>query len=121
MTEPVVLINALEAPADKAGHFIAAWEATRDFLQSQPGYIETALLNPGAGGDLVDGQACCLGSRWARASRWLSSHWWVVPVATWRAWARPDRLRSALSHRPRAPGSRCAARQPLRLLLHGVR
>ena len=43
MTEPVVLINAFEVPADKAGHFIAAWEATRDFLQSQPGYIETAL------------------------------------------------------------------------------
>jgi heme oxygenase (mycobilin-producing) len=43
MPEPVVLINALEVPADKAGHFIAAWEATRDFLQSQPGYIETAL------------------------------------------------------------------------------
>jgi heme oxygenase (mycobilin-producing) len=43
MTEPVVLINAFEVPADRAGHFIAAWEATRDFLRSQPGYIETAL------------------------------------------------------------------------------
>lgn len=43
MTEAVVLINAFEVPADKAGHFIAAWEATRDFLRSQPGYIETAL------------------------------------------------------------------------------
>jgi heme-degrading monooxygenase HmoA len=51
MTEPVVLINAFEVPADQAGQFIAAWEATRDFLQSQPGYIETALhqaLTPNA-------------------------------------------------------------------------
>jgi heme-degrading monooxygenase HmoA len=43
MTEPVVLINAFEVPAGQAGQFIAAWEQTRDFLQSQPGYIETAL------------------------------------------------------------------------------
>jgi heme-degrading monooxygenase HmoA len=51
MTEPVVLINAFEVPADQADKFIAAWEQTRDFLQSQPGYIETALhqaLMPGA-------------------------------------------------------------------------
>jgi heme-degrading monooxygenase HmoA len=43
MTEPVVLINAFEVPADQAEHFIAAWEETREFLRSQPGYIETAL------------------------------------------------------------------------------
>lgn len=43
MTEPVVLINAFEVPADRAEHFIKAWEETRDFLQLQPGYIETAL------------------------------------------------------------------------------
>ena len=51
MTEPVVLINPFEVPADKAGDFIAAWEATREFLWTQPGYIETALhqsLTPGA-------------------------------------------------------------------------
>lgn len=51
MTEPVILINAFEVPADQADKFIAAWEQTRDFLQSQPGYIETALhqaLMPGA-------------------------------------------------------------------------
>lgn len=51
MTEPVVLINAFEVPADKAGDFIDAWEATREFLRTQPGYIETALhqaLTPGA-------------------------------------------------------------------------
>ena len=43
MTEPVVLINAFEVSADQAEHFIAAWEETREFLRSQPGYIETAL------------------------------------------------------------------------------
>jgi heme-degrading monooxygenase HmoA len=43
MTEPVVLINAFEVPADQAERFIAAWEASRDFPQTQPGYIETAL------------------------------------------------------------------------------
>lgn len=43
MTEPVVLINAFEVPGDQADQFIAAWEKTRDFLQSQPGYVDTAL------------------------------------------------------------------------------
>jgi heme oxygenase (mycobilin-producing) len=43
MAEPVVLINAFEVPADEAGQFIAAWEKTRDYLQSQPGYVDTAL------------------------------------------------------------------------------
>jgi heme-degrading monooxygenase HmoA len=43
MTVPVVLINAFEVSADKAGHFIAAWEKTREFMQSRSGYIETAL------------------------------------------------------------------------------
>jgi heme oxygenase (mycobilin-producing) len=43
MAEPLVLINAFEVPADEAGQFIAAWEKTRDYLQSQPGYVDTAL------------------------------------------------------------------------------
>ena len=43
MTEPVVLINAFEVPADRAEQFIKAWEETRDYLRFQPGYIETAL------------------------------------------------------------------------------
>jgi heme oxygenase (mycobilin-producing) len=51
MAEPVVLINAFEVPADEAGPFIEAWERTRDFLQAQPGYVDTALhqaVTPGA-------------------------------------------------------------------------
>jgi heme-degrading monooxygenase HmoA len=43
MTEPVILINAFEGPGDQPGQFIAAWEKTRDYLRSQPGYIDTTL------------------------------------------------------------------------------
>ena len=43
MTEAVVLINSFEVPAADADAFIAAWEKTRDFLQTQPGYIDTSL------------------------------------------------------------------------------
>ena len=43
MTEAVTLINSFEVPAADADAFIAAWEKTRDFLQTQPGYIDTSL------------------------------------------------------------------------------
>ncbi|HZR51419.1 MAG TPA: antibiotic biosynthesis monooxygenase family protein [Streptosporangiaceae bacterium] len=43
MSEPVVLISAFEVPAGEAEAFIAAWERTRDYLRTQPGYIDTAL------------------------------------------------------------------------------
>jgi heme oxygenase (mycobilin-producing) len=43
MAEPVILINAFEVPAADADEFIVAWEKTRDYLQTQPGYIDTAL------------------------------------------------------------------------------
>ena len=43
MTDPLVLINAFEVPREDAGQFIAAWERTRDYLASQPGYVDTAL------------------------------------------------------------------------------
>jgi len=43
MAEPVILINAFEVPGDQAEQFIAAWEKTRDYLRSQPGYIDTTL------------------------------------------------------------------------------
>lgn len=41
--EPVVLINAFEVPAADAEAFIAGWERVRDYLRTQPGYIDTAL------------------------------------------------------------------------------
>ena len=43
MAEPVILINAFEVPAADAESFVAAWEKTRDYLETQPGYIDTAL------------------------------------------------------------------------------
>jgi heme-degrading monooxygenase HmoA len=43
MTEAVVLINSFEVPAPDAEKFIVAWEKTRDYLETQPGYIDTAL------------------------------------------------------------------------------
>jgi heme-degrading monooxygenase HmoA len=43
MAEPVVLINSFEVPGPDAENFIAAWENARDYLESQPGYIDTAL------------------------------------------------------------------------------
>lgn len=43
MAEPLTLINAFEVPADEADRFIAAWEQARDYLATQPGYVDTAL------------------------------------------------------------------------------
>ncbi len=43
MAEAVILINAFEVPAEDAENFIAAWVKTRDYLQTQPGYLDTAL------------------------------------------------------------------------------
>ena len=43
MAEPLVLVNAFEVPAADAEQFVAAWERTRDYLMSQPGYVDTAL------------------------------------------------------------------------------
>jgi heme-degrading monooxygenase HmoA len=43
MAEPLTLINAFEVPSDEADRFIAAWEKTRDYLATQPGYVDTAL------------------------------------------------------------------------------
>jgi hypothetical protein len=38
-----VLINAFEVPPDGDERFLAGWEQTRQFLRSQPGYLETRL------------------------------------------------------------------------------
>jgi heme-degrading monooxygenase HmoA len=42
-SEPLVLINAFEVPEGREEEFIRGWEATRDYLKSQPGYVDTAL------------------------------------------------------------------------------
>jgi hypothetical protein len=43
MADPLVLINTFEVSHEDAERFIAAWERTRDYLASQPGYVDTAL------------------------------------------------------------------------------
>jgi heme-degrading monooxygenase HmoA len=51
VAEPLTLINAFEVPGEQAEQFIAAWEKTRDYLATQPGYVDTALhqaIMPGA-------------------------------------------------------------------------
>jgi hypothetical protein len=47
MAEALVLINAFEVPVAEAERFIAAWEKARDYLMSQPGYVDTALHQAG--------------------------------------------------------------------------
>lgn len=43
MAEPVILINSFEVPGADAARFITAWQRARDYLQAQPGYVDTAL------------------------------------------------------------------------------
>lgn len=48
---PVILINPFTVPREKLDEAIASWEAGRDFLKQQPGYISTKLhqaLSPDA-------------------------------------------------------------------------
>ena len=57
MAEPLTLINVFEVPADEADSFIAAWEQARDYLEGQPGYVDTALhqaVTPGAAFQFVN-------------------------------------------------------------------
>jgi heme-degrading monooxygenase HmoA len=57
VAEEVVLINAFEVPVSDAEDFIAAWEKARDYLRTQPGYIDTALhqaVTPGADFEFVN-------------------------------------------------------------------
>ena len=35
-TDPLVLINAFEVPADADDDFVAGWEAARDYLRYRP-------------------------------------------------------------------------------------
>ena len=39
----VVLINVFEVPAGKDEEFLQGWEAARDFMQRQKGYVSTRL------------------------------------------------------------------------------
>ncbi|HEX6521160.1 MAG TPA: antibiotic biosynthesis monooxygenase [Streptosporangiaceae bacterium] len=57
MSEPVVLIDVFDVPVADAEQFIAEWEKARDYLETQPGYVDMALhqvLAPDAGFQFVN-------------------------------------------------------------------
>ncbi|MPY21761.1 antibiotic biosynthesis monooxygenase [Shewanella psychropiezotolerans] len=43
MAQNVILINPFEVPKGQEAEAIVYWEAARDFLQQQPGYVSTEL------------------------------------------------------------------------------
>jgi heme-degrading monooxygenase HmoA len=43
MAEALILINAFEVPGEETDQFVTAWEKTRDYLATQPAYLDTAL------------------------------------------------------------------------------
>ena len=51
ITPTVMLINVFEVPAGRDEEFLQGWEAARDFMRRQPGYVSTRLhrsLDPAA-------------------------------------------------------------------------
>ncbi len=42
-TDHIILINPFEVPEGKLDESVSYWEACRDFLKKQPGYISTEL------------------------------------------------------------------------------
>ena len=70
MAEPMVLINSFEVPEADAETFIAAWQQARDYLATQPGYVDTALhqaVTPGADFQFVNI------ARWRTAEDFMSA------------------------------------------------
>lgn len=70
MAEPVVLINAFEVPGADAERFVTAWQRVRDYLQAQPGYVDTALhqaVTPDADFQFVNI------ARWATAQDFMTA------------------------------------------------
>ena len=101
MADPLTLINAFEVPSDQAEQFIAAWEKTRDYLSSQPGYVDTALhqaVSPSADFRFVNiGHWTAPRSSWRRRKAPASaSRLRVWPgighTRVCTAWCGPDRL-----------------------------
>jgi heme oxygenase (mycobilin-producing) len=70
MAEPLILINAFEVPGEEADQFVAAWKKTRDYLATQPGYLDTELHQAVAPG--ADFQFVNIG-RWQSAEDFLAA------------------------------------------------
>jgi len=75
-TQPIVLINPFTVPVDKLEQTLAMWEAARDFLKQQPGYISTELHQSLA----VDAQY-----RLINVAQWQSAQ--AFKAATKKMWA----------------------------------
>ncbi len=79
---PVILINPFTVPEGKLDEAIAMWEAGRDFLAQQPGYVSTKLhqsLSPDAQYPLIN------------VAQWESVETFKAATAKMRA--NPDLLR----------------------------
>ena len=141
MAEPLILINAFEVPGEEADQFVAAWEKTRDYLATQPGYVDTALhqaVTPGADFQFVnigrwqsaeDFQAATQSPGFRESAAWPGR----LPAPprppprraqltgpgyqTWQLKQAPDRLRHTGARRP-AAGRRRSRRQRLLGPLH---
>jgi heme oxygenase (mycobilin-producing) len=87
--EPVVLINSFEVPAGEEEAFLRFWEANRDFLSKQEGYVSTRLhrsLAPDAE------------FRFVNVARWQSAQSFQKATSQpgFRAAASPYRFHAAL-------------------------
>jgi hypothetical protein len=74
VADPVVLINILEVPDSDAEEFIAAWERTRDYLQtiSWPRSSSPWLSRSDGNGDDVSPSIVCQG--YTNSLHWTSRH-----------------------------------------------
>jgi len=87
--EPIVLINSFEVPAGQEEAFLRFWEASRDFLSNQEGYVSTRLhrsLAPDAE------------FRFVNVARWQSAQAFRIATSQpeFRAAASPYRFHAAL-------------------------
>jgi len=69
----LVLINAFEVPEESDEEFLRGWEAARDYLQDQPGYVDTSLHRAVAPG--VD-------FRFVNVGRWESAEHFQKAIAS---------------------------------------
>jgi heme-degrading monooxygenase HmoA len=88
MADPVILINSFEVPAADADAFVSAWEKARDYLRSQPGYLDTVLhqaITPGAEFQFVNV------ARWRTAEDFIAAAQSPVSASQPRAWPATGR------------------------------
>ena len=90
MHNSVVLINTFEVPQGKEAETLAAWQKSRDFLKTQPGYIGTRLhqnINPNGKYHFVN------------VARWRSAEEFKAATAKMRQ-ALPDNMPEGVTASP---------------------